>query len=46
MNYYVEYFPIKTQNSIVDFYTKTVVPKQEELKEAKQNLTNKINALL
>ena len=46
MNYYVEYFPIKIQNNIVDFYKETIVPQQKELEKAKENLSNKINSLL
>lgn len=46
MNYYVEYFPIKIQNNIVDYYKETIVPQQKELEKAKENLSNKINSLL
>ena len=46
MEYYVEYYPIDLQNSMVEYYNKNVMPAKIELEKAKAEMSSKIKALL
>ncbi len=46
MEYYVEYYPIDIQNSMVEYYNKNVMPVKKELEKAKTEMSSKIKALL
>lgn len=46
MEYYVEYYPIDVQNSMVEYYNKNVMPVKIELEKAKAEMSSKIKALL
>lgn len=46
MEYYVEYYPIDVQNSMVEYYNKNVMPAKIRLEEAKLEMAQKIKDLL
>ena len=46
MEYYVEYYPIDIQNSMVEYYNKNVMPVKIELEKAKAEMNSKLKAIL
>lgn len=46
MEYYVEYYPIDVQNSMVEYYNKNVMPVKIELEKAKAEMNSKLKAIL
>ena len=46
MEYYIEYYPIDVQNSMVEYYNKNVMPVKIELEKAKAEMNSKLKAIL